>query len=155
MKLNTRNQIIEDLDKVINGYVYKSRLFAGGCCYSAYVLAKYLKMMGINYRTVIFQYDDILNETDFNNAINGRGVSHVAIEVVWKFKKVCIGDCSGIYRYFNQTGEKFKIMKYSGISPEEILKGYRNNEWNYTYDTHCNGPLSRDIKKVYIKYTKI
>jgi hypothetical protein len=112
-------------------------------------------MMGINYRTVIFQYNDILNETDFNNAINGCGVSHVAIEVVWKFRKIYIGDCSGIYRYFKSTGEKFKIMKYKDISPEEILNGYRNNEWNSLYDTHCNGPLARDIKKVYLKYAEI
>ena len=155
MNTKTKNQIIEELNRVINNYVYNSRLFAGGCCYSAYLLAKYLKQMGISYKTVIFQYDDILNETNFNNAINGRGVSHVAIEVTYKFHKVYIGACDGIYCYFKQTGEKFKVRKYSGISPEEILEGYRNNEWNWSYDTHCNGPLSRDIKKVYLKFAEM
>jgi len=155
MNIFMKNHFIEELNRVINHYACNSNLFNGGCCYSAYLLAKYLNKMGISYKTVIFQYNDILNETDFNNAINGRGVSHVAIEVTYKFKKMLIGNCEGIYNYFKNTGEEFKIRKYKNINPEEILEGYRNNDWNWKYDTHCNGPLSRDIKKVYLKFTEI
>lgn len=155
MNYINRQKFIEALNQKINDYAYNSNLFNGGCCYSAYVLAKYLKKAGIKYKVVMFQYADILNETDFNNAINGRGVSHVAIEVTYKFKKIYIGPCDGIYSYFKQTGEKFNIKKYSGISPEEILEGYRNNEWNWAYDTHCNGPLSRDIKRAYLKFAEM
>ena len=152
MKTTERCRFIDDLTKVINYHVQEHSLFSGGCCYSAYLLAKTLRMFGIKYKTVIFQYDDILNETDFNNAINGEGVSHVAIEVRRGLKKYIIGDCSGIYRYFEWSGEKFKVMKYTDITPEEILDGYRNNEWNYTYDVHNNSILSRDINRVVAKY---
>ena len=144
--------LVNELCKKINEYVYKYDLFAGGCCYAAYVLAKNLKQLGIEYKTVLYQYDDILNETNFNNAINGKGVSHVAIEVEIGIKRYTIGDCSGILRFFNYSGYRFKIKKYTGISPEEIIEGYRNNKWNDKYNTRHNGPLMRDINKICNKY---
>ena len=98
---------------------------------------------------------DILNETNFNNAINGNGVSHVAIEVRVGFKRYIIGDCSGIMRFFDWSGYKFKIKRYTDIYPEEIIEGYRNNEWNETYDRHYNGPLMRDINRICNKYANI
>lgn len=154
MKSKVVNTIIEEMNSIINNYAYNNDLFAGGCCYSAYVLAKNLELLGIKYRVVLFQYQDILNERIFTNAINGSGVSHVAIEVTYKHRKVMIGDCSGIYRYFHWSGEKYKIRKYSGITPSEILDGYRNNEWNCCYNRANNGPLMRDINRVAYKYVE-
>ena len=155
--MNTIKKIalVNELCKKINEYVYIHYLFAGGCCYAAYALAKNLKQLGIEYKTVLYQYDDILNETNFNNAINGYGVSHVAIEVRVGFKRYIIGDCSGIMKFFNYSGYKFKIKKYNSISPEEIIEGYRNNMWNDAYNKHCNGPLMRDINKICNKYVTI
>ena len=147
--------LVNELCEKINKYVYGHNLFEGGCCYAAYVLAKNLKQLGIKYKTIIYQYDDILNETNFNNAINGDGVSHVSIEVRIGSKRYTIGDCSGILRFFTRYEYDFKIQKYTGISPEEILKGYRNNEWNYIYNRHHNGPLMRDINKICNKYVTI
>ena len=148
-------ELVNELCKRIDEYVYNYDLFAGGCCYAAYVLAKNLKQLGIKYKTVLYQYDDILNETNFNNAINGKGVSHVAIEVEIGIMRYIIGDCSGILNFFNWYGYKFKIRKYTGISPEEIIEGYRNNIWNDKYDRHHNGPLMRDINKICNKYVTI
>ena len=152
MNTETRYQFIGELTAKINEYVEEDDLFAGGCCYAAYLLAKALQTAGIKYLTTIFQYNEILNATNFNDAINGRGVSHVAIEVRYGLKKYIIGDCTNIYTYFKFTGEKFKVMKYTDITPEEILDGYRNNEWNWTYDVHNNSILSRDINRVVAKY---
>lgn len=147
-----KTALVNELCEKINDYVYNYDLFAGGCCYAAYVLAKNLKQLGIKYNTVIYQYDDILNETNFNNAINGSGVSHVAIEIRVGFKRYIIGDCSGILYFFKYTGYRFKIKKYTDICPEEIIEGYRNNEWNETYNKHYNGLLMRDINKICNKY---
>jgi hypothetical protein len=152
MKTKVVNTIIEEMNSTINHYVYNNDLFAGGCCFSAYALAKNLQKLGIKYRVAIFQYNEIINEKVFNNAINGDGVSHVAIEVVYKHRKVMIGDCSGIYRYFSVTGQKYKIRKYTGIKPEEILDGYHNNDWNWCYNRANNGPLMRDINRIAQKY---
>ena len=148
-------ELVNELCKRIDEYVYNYDLFAGGCCYAAYVLAKNLKQLGIEYKTVLYQYDDILNETNFNNAINGKGVSHVAIEVEIGIKRYTIGDCSGILRFFNYSGYRFKIKKYTGISPEEIIEGYRNKVLKHTYNTYYNGPLMRDINKICNHYVNI
>jgi hypothetical protein len=50
------------------------------------------------------------------------------------------------------TGEKVNVRTYRKVEPETILEGYKNNEWNRRYDTHNNGPLSRDINKIVLKY---
>ena len=154
MNNKTRNQIIEDLNRVVNKYVDNCNLFKGGCCYSAYVIAKYLKKMGITYKTVVFQDFESLNCNRFHTALNG-GVAHVAIQVIYKNMKVYIGTPSAIMKYYLWTETEYRIRKYRNITPEEILKSYRNNEWNDWYDTHCNGPLMRDIKRVYMKYAGI
>ena len=155
--MNTIKKIalVNELCKKINEYADDHNLFCGGCCYAAYVLAKNLKELGIEYKTVLYQYDDILNETNFNNAINGHGVSHVAIEVEIGIMRYTIGDCSGVLRFFDYSGYKFKIKKYTGISPEEIIEGYRSHDWNDENNKHYNGPLMRDINKICKKYAAI
>ena len=154
MNNKMRQSFIEELNKKVNEYADKHNLFNGGCCYSAYVLASVLKKAGIKYRTVIFQYGDILHETNFNNAINGKCVSHVAIEVKYKGHMEIIGRCTGIYSYFAHTGEQFKIRKYNGISPELLLEGYQNNNWNTMYNTKYNRPFTKAIQKIANKYAE-
>ena len=147
-----RSAFIRELRTIIDRYVNDYRLFCGGCCYSAYLLAAALKKAGIKYKTVIWQYQDILDVTDFNQAINGKGVSHVAIEVGMGRKRIVIGDDSGIREFFMNHEYLYNVRKYDGIEPDEILAGYRNNNWNVMYDTRYNTPLRRDIQKVTSKY---
>ena len=154
MNNNSRRTFIWELEQKLNQYVNDHNLFCGGCCYSAYVLAAVLKAAGIKYRTVMWQYCDVLKERNFNNAINGKGISHVAIEVVVSGKKVIIGDCSGIKQYFEHTGYQYRVRKYDGITPEEILAGYKKNSWNVRYNTSWNKFLIRDIKAIASKYTE-
>ena len=147
-----RFTFISELNRKVNHYVNEHHLFSGGCCYSAYVIARNLRLVGIKYRTVVWQSEDILKVRSFNKAVNGDGCAHVGIKVKYKGKWQIIGDYSGIDRYFKVTGEKVNIRTYSRVEPETILEGYRNNEWNCLYDTHNNGPLSRDISKIVLKY---
>lgn len=149
-----KEEIINEMNMVINHYVYNCLLFAGGCCYAAYVLARYLTKLGISYNTCIFQYRSCLYEKGFKKVINGNDVSHVAIEVKVGRKKMFIGDCTGIYDYFQATGYDYKIRHYRHVAPGEILQGYRNNSWNWMYDTNNNTPLSKAIKMVYLKYAE-
>lgn len=145
-------EVITEINNVINKYVDNYKLFCGGCCFAAYLIARYLNKLGISYTTAIFQYSDILNVINFNKAINGNGVAHVAIEVDVNGEKMFIGDCSGIYRYFQSTCEDYHIRRYHRVKPMEILKWYRNNCWNYVYNTAYNSHLSREMKKIYLKY---
>jgi hypothetical protein len=153
MNNNTRRILIWELNQKINQYVHDHDLFCGGCCYTAYVLAAALKHAGIKYRTVIWQYLDILKERDFNNAINGNGISHVAIEVNVLGEKVILGDTSDISNFFALTGYDYRIRKYDGISPEELLNGYKKNRWNVRYNTEWNKHLTRDVRKITAKYS--
>ena len=153
--MNTRNRhrFIAELTAKINEYVSNDDLFAGGCCYAAYVLAAALRAAGIRYKTVMFQYRDILRVNNFNDAINGRGISHVGIEVRIGNRPYIIGDCSGIYQYFDCTGENFKIRKYRGVRPKELLDGYKNNTWNNCYRTNMNKFLAIEIAHITKTYT--
>ena len=148
--MNTKNRtnFINSLNDVINEYVYNCNLFNGGCCYSAYVLTKVLEKAGIKYKVKMFQYQDVLNTNRFSAAINGNGVAHVAIAVRMNGSWKIIGSCDGIYRYFNRSGKSFKVWSYDNITPEQILEGYKNNTWNYLYNTANNRHLKKDINKV-------
>lgn len=146
------DRLIEMINDKINQYVHNFNLFSGGCCYSAYVIARTLRLAGIKYRTVVWQSEDILKVRSFNKAVNGWGCAHVGIEVKYQGKWQVIGDYSGISRYFMVTGEKVNVRTYRKVEPETILEGYKNNEWNRRYNTHNNGPLSRDINKIVLKY---
>ena len=149
---NKKIEIITEMCNLINKYVDNHKLFYGGCCFAAFLIARYLDLLGIRYTTAIFQNGDILNVINFNKAINGEGVAHVAIEVEVDGEKLFIGDCGGIYRYFESTCEKYKIRRYHRVKPMMLLKGYRNNTWNYMYNTAYNSHLSREMKKLYLKY---
>ena len=152
MKTSIKNALIKELNEKINEYVDKKGLFAGGCCFSAYVLTEYLRKCGIEYKVAIFQYLDILNEKNFTNAINGNGVCHVAVEVVYKRKRMFIGKCDGIYHYFKMSEEKYHLRRYKNVEPIDLLSAYIGNEWNWVYDTANNVPLINDIKKIAMKY---
>ena len=155
MKTQVRNSFIKSLADVIDKYVYTCDLFNGGCCYSAYVLAKVLKEAGIKYKVKMFQYKDVLRTNEFNTAINGNGVAHVAIAVRQNREWKVFGSCDGIYNHFAFTGERFKVCTYNGITPEQLLEGYENNDWNCMYDTENNKSLVKEINKVASKYISI
>ena len=152
MKSTDRELLIQELNKKINEYVSNHNLFGGGCCYAAYVLAKNLKELGISYTTVMYQYKGILHSRRFNTAINGDGVAHVAIEVTYRKTKFIIGETYGIYRFFACTGERYKVCRYKNITPEMLLDGYKNNDWNWFWRTSKNGMLMRSINAIAKKY---
>ena len=155
MNAEIKRCIIWEMNEVINRYVEECGLFYGGCCYAAYVLARYLSKLGIDYNTTIFQYNDILNCRKFKAAINGRGVCHVAIRVMIDGQETYIGDLYSTYKFFEITDIPYKVRHYR-VTPMMILKGYWNglhrDAWNCMYDTDNNSSLSRDIKRIYLKY---
>lgn len=156
MKRKIEEQFLLDLATIIDNYNNKCDLFCGGCAYAAYLVADACKTLGIRYTTVMYQYQSIIRETDFTKAINSRGVAHVAIRVKYKKEWKYIGSVSGIKDYFAWTCQDFIVREYRRIQPEQILSGYRNNVWNCVYDrSHCNGPLTRDVRRLVVKYSEI
>ena len=145
MKPETRKIIIWSLENKINEYVRERSLFSGGCCYCAYILADIFTKLGIKYRTVLFQEYENADEHDFNNAINSGLCNHVAIEVNVGSKRVIIGDCSAITRYYERWSVKHAIRRYRDITPEMLFEAYAWNDWNEIYDTDNNEFLKQDL----------
>lgn len=154
MKLTKEDirQMVKELDKKVNHYVDKKDLFSGGCCFSAYVLAKNLRKLGIKYSVVLYQYDDILDVEGFTEAVNGEGIGHVAIEVEVGGKKMIIGNPDNIYLYFFFNNLEFNVRRYQRITPMRLLRTYLQHEWNPYYNINYNRPLMRDISAIAEKY---
>ena len=152
MDTKKKDTVISELNEMINRWTDGHYLFHGGCCFAAYGLAWYLSKLGIKYKTVIFQYLDIVNTRKFSTAINGGGVCHVAIEVTYKHKKFLIGRCDEIYDFFKRYGYEYKVRRYKNITPEKLLDGYMSNDWNWTWNTDNNQKVLNDIRKIAEKY---
>ena len=143
-----------ELDQKINQYQNEFDLFNGGCCFAAYVLAKYLWLMNIKYKVVIFQHEDVIRKKWFKYAINGWGLVHVGIEVEVDGNKTMLGDCTGVYNYFSDKKCKCIVNEYNNIHPMSLIQAYRNNSntWNPKYDTVHNIPLLKEIEAITDKY---
>lgn len=152
MNANIKNAIFE-INKVINEYVHTKRLFSGGCCYSAYLIANSLKRLGVEYKVVLFQSGANADEREFDNAIDGD-CDHVAIEVQFGLKNFIIGDYSGIMKYYTIMGCVHNLRKYDNISPRMLRDAYYGKPWNCMYDTTNNGSLMAAINGIVDKYTK-
>lgn len=154
MKKEDKYKAIKEMADVINRYVDEKDLFSGGCCFSAYILAEYLKKLGINYKVVLYQYGIAINKKRFSTAMKTGWVGHVAIEVKYKNEKVLIGNCDRINTFFILNDLRFKCRTYSHISPEMLLNEYESGVWNPYYDTVNNPFLLNDIRNIATKYIK-
>ena len=152
MKTQTRNAFITALTNVINDYVENNELFAGGCCYSAYLITSALKKAHIKYDVMMYQYQEIINVNNFNDAINGNGVSHVAVAVRYNRRKMVIGSCEGIHQYFSATGYEYKVWTYKNVDPQELLAGYKHNNWNRCWNTRLNKCIAKEIERIVLEY---
>lgn len=156
MREKNIDYIVHEMIQIIEKYNYRHNLFGGGCAYAAYLIANACRTLGIQYKTIMYQYKGILEETDFNKAINNSsGVAHVGISVELHGIPQIIGSDAGVRQYFYITRQAYAIRKYEGISPEAILSGYRNNVWNTCYDRRNNGPLTREFNLLVSKYSEI
>lgn len=152
MDTNTKNAIFE-INKTINEYVHTKRLFCGGCCYSAYLIANALKRLGVEYKVVLFLSGQGADEREFVKAVNGD-CDHVAIKVRVGRKNLIIGDYSGIARFYDLIGCVPELREYDDISPRMLKDAYYGKSWNCSYDTTNNRPLSAIINGIVDRYTE-
>ena len=155
MKTKDINNLIKELNTTIDWWVENRQLFAGGCCWSAYLLARGFERLGIRYSTVVYQCGDNWNTNKFSKVTNGDGCGHIAICVVYKHKKMVIG----FNEYFDYSLKKcmgycgdWMIRNYTGISAKNLLRTYHSNCWNEIWYTGYNSVLSREINAIFNKY---
>ena len=151
MEREARKNLILELNNKINEYVYERSLFAGGCCYSAYLLAGIFERMGIKYDVLLFQSYKTVDEKDFYTAVAGD-CDHVAIDVRMGRKHFIIGDYNKIMSYYDAFQINHIIRRYKGISPSMLLQAYNLNEWNCIYNISNKSALSRNLNNITAKY---
>ena len=155
MKTKDINNLIEELENKINYYRDYKRLFYGGCCYSAYLLAKGFEKLGIKYTILMYQNGYNWNTNKFNRICTGDGCGHVAICVVHKHKKMIIGMDENyenrLIRSLDWEG-RWMTREYKKANSKDLLYIYRNNDWNERWNTRFNCVLARELKSIFNKY---
>ena len=150
------NSLINELNRKISWYADNRKLFAGGCCYAAYLLARGFEKLGVKYTTIIYQDGPNWNTNKFRKVCyGGDGCGHVAIRVVYKHKKFEIGSrTSAVDRMTAVMSHygKWMAREYRKVTSDDLKDMYWSNDWNETWDTDRNGVLAMEIGKIFAKY---
>jgi len=147
MTKKERREYILNLDKVVKRWKRNSKLFCGGCCFSAGQIAKLLEKKKIRYQVLCWQYG-YTNETDLKKIIEDNICNHVAIQVSLDGKRFIIG--GEFYSSWTTS-----ILEYRKIKSKQLVEcdlyGVKCNTWNNAYNRSLNnrfiGVLNRAVEK--------
>lgn len=135
MTRKERRDYILALDKVVNRWKRNSRLFCGGCCFSAGQIAKLLEAKGIRYQVVCWQGWNG-EERRLQKIVINNNCCHVAIQVSLDGQPFIIG--GNFFSFFCTN-----IITYKSMSSKEIIEcdelGVAADTWNYMYNRKLNG----------------
>lgn len=139
MTKKERREYILNLDKVLKRWVINSKLFCGGCCFSAGQVAKLLEKKHIRYQVVCWRDScdtDIINLKDI---IKEGYCVHIAIQVRLDGKDFIIG---GDLDEYSDYSWHTRVITYNKIRYEKLIKydlyGLKHYAWNDVYDRSLN-----------------
>lgn len=139
--LETKEILVERLNKVcllLHDLYY---INSGGCCYIAYCFAKLLKKDNFRFNVVIYETHE-LKEKEFNNLSEEH--YHYAISIGgYVINSDYCDEDEGLYK---------KV--YHKVKVQDILNHYYNNKWNECYDTSKNDFIFKIIKNFYNDLTE-
>lgn len=135
MKINLLNNLLSDIDNILD-------INSGGCCYIAYIIAKYCDLHNIKYSVIFTDYEDLFSNVD--NLIKNRSSKGIFDDSEYS--------CNHIYLKINNICINKEELEYSYesdiINSDDLLWIYRNGDWNETYDTANNSIISKFINKI-------
>lgn len=124
----------------------------GGCCFIAYLIAKHLDRLGIEYALVIYDYFkkdissieyEVLNRRmnkDYQSSVTGHHCcNHYCLHVKG----------AGIVNDGNYSGHRYTI---SDLSCKNIYWIYKNSKWNPCYDVQHNRIIKNIVKEFFKEY---
>lgn len=115
----------------------------GGCCYTAYCIAKILEEANLNFYLVALDRDyKFYKESSISDL--QRSCNHYAIRIKTNCNSYTINVSS-----FSHVGSK--ELKASAA---DILKHYKQHLWNDMYDTANNSNVQTTLEKTYYGFTK-
>lgn len=129
----------------------------GGCCYVAYVIAKFLKKYNIEYYLSILNYepkDPDMIIKNIQKRVKKAGEDQLIIKngtcnhyfITIDDKKV--NGCG----YYWRSPKLFRMN--ISINPENILWIYHNGDWCSTYDKRNNLVVYNQIENIFKKCQK-
>lgn len=122
-RLKLLNELLDSLNS-------KYRINEGGCCYVAYIIARNLKKLNIDFNIMFTDSEPL----DIRNIHNNESVYHVYLHIPY------IGDVNPMYSEYNK---KFNL------SIKELLVYYNNSIWNNTYNPEFNNCINKQINKFF------
>lgn len=130
------NNICEKLDRYYN-------INNGGCCYTAYCIAKILEEANLKFYLVALDREYQFHKESSISDLQ-RSCNHYAIRI----KTDCNSYTINISSFTNVGSKELKA------SASDILKHYNQHLWNEMYDTSNNSNVQTTIEKTYYGFTK-
>ena len=134
MTRKERREYILSIDNVVKRWDRNSKLFCGGCCFSAGQISKLLEKKGIRYQAICWQ-SGRQNEKSLEEIIKTNCCCHIAIQVTLDGNKYIIGGDFDSYAATN-------VRTYTSISSNTIIDcdmlGVKYDTWNHRYDRRLN-----------------
>ena len=146
MAQKERREYILNLDKVVKRWSRNSKLFCGGCCFSAGQVAKLLEQKHIRYKVVCWESGTSgeYGEYRLKKIIEQNNCCHIAIQVSLDSKPFIIG--GNFYGSWVTS-----IITYSNIKSKQLvecdLHGVKHDTWNNRYDRSLNKRLINILTK--------
>ena len=136
-------QLAKQLNSICEKLDNKYDINCGGCCYTAYCIAKILEKANLNFYLVALDRDyNFCKESNISDL--QRSCNHYAIRIKTNRNNYTIN--RSIFTNVNS-----KELKASAA---DILKHYKQHLWNETYDTANNPNVQTTIEKTYYGFTK-
>jgi hypothetical protein len=150
MTRKERRDYILALDKVVKRWVRNSRLFSGGCCFSAGQIAKLLEAKGIRYQVICWESGS-LKEKHLKEIVINNNCCHVGIQVSLDGKKFIIG--GGDFSLLNLFATY--VNTYKNMRSKEIIEcdelGVEAKTWNRRYNRKLNSRFVRSLNNAVSK----
>ena len=147
MTRKERRDYILALDKVVNRWKRNSRLFCGGCCFSAGQIAKLLEAKGIRYQVICWQ-SGYREEKHLQEIIINNNCCHVAIQVRLDGQPFIIG--GNFFSLWCTNTRTYKSMRSKEIIECDEL-GVAADTWNWMYNRKLNGRFVGILRKAVSK----
>lgn len=144
--LKELNSLLESLDE-------KYDINSGGCCCTAYFVAKNLEKLGIRYKLVIHDryYGDLFKDftkLQYRKALKDRDPESALVYKTYNHYYLRVGNT-----YINGDAEDSDLEL--GCIPSEVIKTmYDHGDWNDFYDTAYNNKINSLISKFFKKMAK-
>lgn len=147
MTRKERKDYILALDKVVCRWKKNSKLFCGGCCFSAGQIAKLLEEKGIRYQVICWQ-SGYYKENRLKVIITNNNCCHIGIQVSLDGQPFIIG--GNFFSCWCTNTRIYKSMRSKEIIQYDEL-GVAADTWNNVYNRKLNGRFVRVLKSAVAK----